>query len=213
MRAVLIGAGGHARVVLDAARSATTVEVILVVDAKKELAGVRFEGLEVIGDERALPKARERGATAIVLGVGSVDVGEARRELYERVARLGFDLPAVVHRSAIISPTASIGAASVVFAAVVVNPSARVGANVILNTACIVEHDVRIGDHSHISPGAHLAGGVVVGERCHVGIGATVLQGVKIGDGAVVGAGAVVLKDVPAADRVAGVPARSIRRR
>jgi sugar O-acyltransferase (sialic acid O-acetyltransferase NeuD family) len=213
MKAVLIGAGGHARVVLDAARSAKDIDIIAVVDAKKELAGTRFEGLEVIGDESALPKARERGATAIVLGVGSIDVGDARRTLYERVARLGFELPAVVHRTAIVSPTATIGSADVVFAGVVVNPGAKVGTNVILNTACIVEHDVRVGDHSHISPGAHLAGGVVVGERCHIGIGATILQGVKIGDGAVVGAGAVVLRDVPATDRVAGVPARSIRAR
>jgi UDP-perosamine 4-acetyltransferase len=211
MKAVLIGAGGHAKVVLDAARSAKDVDVIAVVDAKKELAGTRFEGVEVIGDESALPKARERGATAIVLGVGSIDVGDRRQALYERVARLGFDLPPIVHRTAVISPTATLGAASVVFAGVVVNPSARVGTNVILNTASIIEHDVRIGDHSHISPGAHLAGGVVVGERCHIGIGATIVQGVKIGNGAVVGAGAVVLKDVDPSDRVAGVPARSIR--
>jgi UDP-perosamine 4-acetyltransferase len=213
MRAVLIGAGGHAKVVLDAARSAKDIEVIAVVDAKKELAGTRFEGLEVIGDVSALPRAREGGATAIVLGVGSVDVGDARRALYERIAGLGFELPVLRHRTAIVSSTATLGPATVVFAGVVVNPSARVGTNVILNTACIVEHDVRIGDHSHISPGAHLAGGVTVGERCHIGIGATVLQGVNIGDGAVVGAGAVVLRDVEAADRVAGVPARSIRGR
>jgi len=212
VKAVLVGAGGHARVVLDAARSSGAVDVIAVIDAKPELAGTRFDGVEVIGDESALAKARALGATAIVLGVGSVDVGDRRRDLYERIARSGFELPAVVHRAAVISPSATIGDATVVFAGTIVNPGARIGKNVILNTAAIVEHDVRVGDHAHISPGAHLAGGVVVGDRCHVGIGSTVLQGIRIGDGAVIGAGAVVLADVPAGDRVAGVPARSIAR-
>ena len=212
MKAVLVGAGGHARVVLDAARSGAAIEVIAVVDAKPELAGTRFDGVEIIGDEAALPKARGLGATAIVLGVGSIDIGDRRRDLYERVVRSGFALPTVVHRAAVISPSATIGDATVVFAGTIVNPGARIGTNVILNTAAIVEHDVRIGDHTHISPGAHLAGGVTVGDRCHIGIGSTVLQGIRIGDGAVIGAGAVVLADVLAGDRVAGVPARSIAR-
>lgn len=207
-KAVLIGAGGHARVVLDAARSRGGLDVIAVIDAKTALAGTWFDGVEVIGDERTLSVARERGATAMLLGVGSVDAGDARRELFDRLSRTGFELPAVIHRSAIVSPTAAIGSASVVFAGAILNPGARVGVNVIINTAAIVEHDVRIGDHSHISPGAHIAGGVTVGERCHIGIGATVLQGLTISDGAVVGAGAVVIHDVASGARVAGVPAR-----
>jgi len=212
MKAVLLGAGGHARVVIDAARSTGVFDVIAVVDARPDLKGTRFEGVEVIGDELALPLARERGAKALILGVGSVDVGDRRRDLYERFASLGFEMPTVVHRTAIVATTAIIGPATVVFAGAILNPGARVGANVIVNTAAIIEHDVRIGDHTHVSPGAHLAGGVVVGARSHVGIGATVLQGLRVGDGAVVGAGAVVLRDVADGDRVVGVPARSIRR-
>src|SRR2546428_452249 len=163
MKAVLIGAGGHARVVLDAARSALALEIVAVIDAKRELAGTRFEGVDVLGDESALPAARERGAIAVLLGVGSIDVGDARRSLYERLSTLGLDMPIVIHRAATVSPTATLGPATVVFAGVVINPGARVGTNVILNTSCVIEHDVRIGDHTHVSPGAHIARGVAIG--------------------------------------------------
>jgi sugar O-acyltransferase (sialic acid O-acetyltransferase NeuD family) len=211
MKAVLIGAGGHARVVLDAARAANGIEVSCVVDADPAKRGTAFEGLEVVGDESALAGIRARGVEAIVLGVGSIDVGRGRRALFERVSVLGFELPAVIHPAAVISPSAQIGAACVVFAGAILNPGVRLGDNVIVNTAAVLDHDVVIGDHAHVSPGAHLAGGVTVGEGSHVGIGATVLQGVRIGANVVVGAGAVVVRDVPDGDRVAGVPARSLR--
>jgi UDP-perosamine 4-acetyltransferase len=213
MKAVLVGAGGHARVVLDAARASGALEVIAVVDVRPELRGSSFEGVEVIGDESALSLARHRGARAILLGVGSVDVADTRRRLFERIVVLGLELPVVRHPSAVISPSATIGAASVVFAGAIVNPGARIGTNVIVNTAAVLDHDVQIGDHAHVSPGAHLAGGVVVGEESHIGIGSSIIQGVRIGARVVVGAGAVVLHDVADGDRVAGVPARSIASR
>jgi UDP-perosamine 4-acetyltransferase len=211
MKAVLVGAGGHARVVLDAARASGAIEVIAVVDARADLKGAAFEGLEVVGDESAIGTLQQRGVTAALLGVGSVDVDDVRRRLFARISALGLELPVVRHPSAVVSPSATLGPASVVFANATINPGARIGANVIVNTAAIVDHDVRIGDHAHVSPGAHLAGGVSIGQGSHVGIGATVLQGVRIGAGVVVGAGAVVLRDVPDGDRVVGVPARSIR--
>ena len=210
MKAVLIGAGGHARVVLDAARAGKHIEVVAVVDADPAKRGTQFEGLDVVGDESVLPALRARGIDAIVLGVGSVDVGPTRRSLFQRVSGLGFELPAVIHPAAVISPTARIGAACVVFAGAILNPGVRLGDNVIVNTAAVLDHDVVIGAHAHVSPGARLAGAVTVGDGTHVGIGATVLQSVRIGRDVMVGAGTVVLRDLPDGSRVAGVPAHPI---
>ena len=196
--------------VLDAAR-ASGIDVVAVIDARADLKGTPFDGLEVVGDESSIASLRQRGVDAALLGVGSVDVGETRRTLYARISAVGLAFPIVRHPSAVVSPTATLGNACVVFANATINPGARLGVNVIVNTAAIIDHDVRIGDHAHVSPGAHVAGGVTIGEGSHVGIGATVLQGVRIGAGAVVGAGTVVVRDVPDGDRVVGVPARSIR--
>lgn len=209
MQVALFGAGGHARVVLDAARC-QGLEVAVVLDDRAELHGTTIEGLPVIGGESALDTLGARGITALILGVGSVQASPVRAELFERLAARGFQLPVVRHPSAAIASTARLGDGTVVFAHAVVNPNARVGRNVIVNSSAVVEHDCVISDHVHISPGALLAGAVRVGEGTHVGIGAIVIQGVSIGRGAMVAAGAVVLHDVPDNGRVAGVPARGL---
>lgn len=212
MKAVLVGAGGHGRVVLDAIRRQGGVEIVAVVDSDPAKHGTRFEGLDVIGDESQLVSLRHRGVEGVVLGVGSVDIGTARSSLFGRISVMGLSLPTVIHPTAVVAPTAHLGSASVVLAGAILNPGVSVGNNVIVNTGAIIDHDVVIGDHAHISPGVNLAGAVRVGQGSHVGIGATILQGVYVGRDVMIGAGAVVLHDVVDGSRVAGVPARPIRK-
>lgn len=211
VRVALIGSGGHARVVLDAARSMGDLDVAVVLDANKALHGKTLEEIPIVGDEDLLPKLRLEGIEGLLLGVGSIEAGTRRRELFERLRRHGLPFVVVRHHSATIAESAVLGQATVVFAGAIVNPGARIGDNVIVNSGAIVEHDVVVGDHTHISPGARIAGGVRVGSDAHIGIGSTVIQGLTIGDGALVAAGAVVTRDVPAGSRVAGVPARQMR--
>src|SRR5437016_2699326 len=102
MDAVLLGAGGHARVVLDAARAAGTVEVVAVIDANVKLTGTSFEGIPVVGDEAMLDELRSRGIESALLGIGSVDVGDGRRAAHARLVAAGFRLPAIIHPRAVI---------------------------------------------------------------------------------------------------------------
>lgn len=212
VRVALIGAGGHARVLLDAARAEGRLTVEVVLDARPELRGGTFEGLTVAGDEFELRRLSTEGIEGVILGVGSVDAGPQRRILYERIAAYGLAFPPVRHPAAVVASSATVGPATVIFAGAVVNPGARLGLNVIVNTASVIEHDVSVGDHTHVSPGARIAGGVSIGAMSHLGLGCTVLQGVRIGDRALVAAGAVVTRDVPDDGRVAGVPARPMGR-
>jgi UDP-perosamine 4-acetyltransferase len=209
MRAVLLGAGGHARVLIDAARAMGGLDVVAVVDDNTNLHGRTFEGAPVVGALTELARLREEGIEAVLLGIGSVEISDLRAALFERVSALGFRMPIVRHPSATIAAR-SLGDATVLFAKTVVNPGARIGRNVIINTGALIDHDVTIEDHVHVSPGVNIAGGVRIGAQSHIGIGSTVIQGVRIGARALIAAGAVVIRDVPDGARVAGVPARPL---
>jgi UDP-perosamine 4-acetyltransferase len=206
---VILGGGGHAKMVLDALRGEGKYRPVGVTDPKA-VAGDAL-GIPVLGDDRVLPELKKRGIRRFVVGVGGVADNRVRAGVYRTGCAAGLRPVAAVHPSALIAAGAKVGPGTVVLPRAVVNPGGEVGANVIVNTAAVVEHDARIADHAHVAPGAILCGGVEVGEGAFIGAGAVVRQGVRIGAWAVVGAGSVVLKDVPAGGRVAGVPARPLK--
>jgi len=200
---VVYGAGGHGRVVADAARA-----------AELEVMGFLDDGLaegEQVLEWRILGNAdwlRGRHGVAVALGIGTNDV---RRRVAEALLQRRAELATVVHPSAVVSPYAELGPGAVVFALAIVNVGARVGQGAIVNSAAVLEHDVEIGDYGHVASNAALAGAARLGAEAMLGTGAVVLPGRTIGDRSVVGAGAVVSRDVPADVVVAGVPARRMQ--
>lgn len=198
MRLLVIGAGGHAKVVIDAA-----------LDAGFEIAGV-------VG----APGGREQ-----VLGIPVSDSGEgivadgfiaaigdnaARARAFAEHIDRGLTPLSVIHPSAVISSRATIGAGTFVAAGAVVNVDARIGRDAILNTGCTVDHDCVVGDHALIGPTASLCGACSVGTGTLVGAGASLIPGASVGDWSVVGAGAAVTADFPDRTVCAGVPARAL---
>jgi sugar O-acyltransferase (sialic acid O-acetyltransferase NeuD family) len=201
------GAGTHVRSVLEAIRSVGRFEVAALLDDDRTLEGSKVLDVPVFSPG-ALPRLREEGVAHAFVGVGGVGDASGRRHAFERLRSAGFELPAIVHAAAIVSPRARLGRAAQVLAGAIVNVGADIGDAVIVNTGAIVEHDCRVGAHAHVAPGARLAGLVTVGEGAHVGIGAVAIERIRIGDRALVAAGAVVVRDVPAGTSVAGVPAQ-----
>lgn len=198
MRIVVIGAGGHAKVVIDALES-----------AGHELAGVIDETgrtAEILGHAVLSPGATP-AADGFVIAIGDNALRKAR---FEHYVGLGWTPVAVVHASATVAPGAAIGPGTVVFAGVVVNPDATIGANVILNTGCTVDHDCVIADHVHVAPGVNLCGGVSVGEGTLLGVGACATPGARIGAWSTIGAGAAVIDEVADGITAVGVPAREV---
>lgn len=205
-RAVLIGVGGHARSVLDAARAAGELDIVGATD-KDAGQTETADGLPILGDDDVLPSLLAGGVLTALIGVGGTRDNTARQQVFERVRDLGFELPVLIHPAATVSGVARLGAGTVVLAGAIVGPGAVLGDDVIVNTGAIVEHDCRIGDHVHIATGALLAGGATAEDGSHIGLGACVLQGRTVGPGAVIGAGAVVTRDVAVGLVVTGIPA------
>ncbi len=195
----MIGAGGHAKVVVATALAAGR-EVAAVLDDAPALFGTALGGARVEG-----PVASALAGYGDCEAVVAVGDNAARARLASLV-RLPF--ATLVHPFSWIAPDASLGEGTVVFAGAVVQPGTRIGRHAILNTGCSVDHDGDVGDFAHVAPGARLAGAVTLGAGAFVGIGASVVQGRAVGAWATVGAGAAVVRDVDAGATVRGVPAR-----
>lgn len=208
------GGGGHGKVVADLVRAAGyALGGFVDRDASRLGRVVEPGGARVVMTEEAFLLEAAGGrcageADGVTLGVGD---NAARHACLRRIGELS--APALIHPSAVVSPSARLGRATVVLPLAAVNAAAVVGQAVIVNTRAVVEHDCVLGDAAHVSPGAVLAGGVRVGERSWIGANAVVIQGVTVGRDVVVGAGAVVIRDVPDGATVVGNPARAIQTR
>ena len=175
----IYGASGHGLVVADIAKAYGYDEIIFIDDGEND-----YPSFEEIKDNN-IP---------IALGIG---VNSIRKKLFERVEAAGFEIVTLIHTSATISSSITIGKGTVVMPQVVLNAKSTIGNGVILNTGSVIEHENVIGDFVHISPNVALAGNVTVDENTHIGIGSNVIQGVKIGGNCIIGAGSVIVTDIP----------------
>ena len=207
-RVVGIGAGGHAKVVIDTLRLLGCYELVGLLDSNRELWNTDVLGVPVLGDDDMLPQLWEQEVRHAFIGLGGAGDTEPRRRVYCMARECGMTIVKAIHPSAVVASSAEIGHGPTILANAVVNADARLGENITINTGAIVEHECVIGDHVHVATGARLGGGVIVGNGSHIGLGASVRQDITIGENAIVGAGAVVVKDVPDGVVVVGVPAR-----
>ena len=196
---IVIGAGGHAKVVVATARAAG-FRVVAIADDARERWGAELLGVAVSGP--TAPILLDPGAQ-VVLAIGD----NAARLRLAGAARCRF--ASVVHPQAIVDPTVQLGAGSVVFAGAVIQPDTIIGAHAIVNTAASIDHDCRLGQAVHVAPGSRLAGNVTLGDGVFLGIGAVVIPGISIGARTTVGAGAAVVTDLPPGVVAVGVPARA----
>ena len=202
---VILGAGGHGRVVADAALCTSKFEEIVFLDDKYPDV-VTADMWPVIGKTKDIYSLQKQGMLAIV----AIGNNKSRLEHQCEIEKQGYEIATIIHPSAQVSSTVSIGKGSVIFANCVLNIGTIVGRAVIVNTAATIDHDCNIEDGVHISPGAHLAGAVRGGSCSWVGIGASVIHECKIGANVIVGAGAAVINNIADNKTIVGVPARPV---
>ena len=206
-RVVLLGSGGHAKVVLEIAR-ALGLTIAGYCGPAATPPGLLL-GTAWLGDDDALGRLREQGLRHFVAALGD---NRTRERVTARAEAAGLVAATLIHPTAVVSPSARIGAGSVLMAGAVVNADTSIGPGSIVNTAASVDHDNEIGAFVHIAPRSVLAGCVSVGHGALVGVGSAVGRGrpLRIGAWARVGTGAVVIRDVPDGATVVGNPARRL---
>lgn len=203
-RLAIIGASGHGKVIADIAIACGIRDIVFYDDRWQELG--QHYGCAVIGSvDNAFAHAGTHYDAAIA-AIGNAKIRSTIQKQLQKVA------PALIHPSAVVSPSAQLGQGTVVMPNVVVNADTVIGDGVIINTGAVVEHDCKIGDYSHICPNAALAGGITVGPYSWIGIGSSVIQLVSIGTSVTVGAGSVVIRDIRDGYTVVGNPTKLLKR-
>lgn len=206
---IVIGAGGHAKVLLDCL-GRLGMTVLGCVDANPALTGATVGGAKVLGGDAVLAQ-HAPGTVMLVNAIGSTQSMERRRAVFESLKAKGYAFATIVHPSAVVASGVSLGEGAQVMAGAVLQADAKIGANSIVNTGALVDHDSAVGAHVHLAPGCVISGGVSIGDGTHLGTAAAAIHGVRIGANCLVAAGAVVLDDVADGMRVMGVPAREMR--
>jgi acetyltransferase EpsM len=205
---IIIGGGEHARVVIEAARSAAAWNILGFVDPLPCDETVARMKTAQLGADEALGRYP---SSALVLGIGTAGLDDRRQKAVARLGVAPERWATVIHAAAWVSPTTTVAAGSVVLAGAIVNSGARIGRHCIINSRACIEHDVTLGDFVHAAPGSIVAGGAEVGDGSYLGIGSLIRDHRTIGRGCLVGMGAAVTANFGDGAVLVGVPARPRR--
>jgi sugar O-acyltransferase (sialic acid O-acetyltransferase NeuD family) len=203
---IIIGAGGQARVVIDAAEDAG-INVCGIIDVDYNGKNEKILNYSVLGDFSVLNElSPEKTCLAIALG----DLQKSA-DYFHKLQKLGFFLLNIVHPTAIISKYVKIGKGVFINAGAIINAKANVSDNTIINTGAIVDHEVVLGRNCHVCPGVKIGGRVIIGNNTLIGIGSSIVDYVKIGNNVTIGAGSVIINNIESNSTVVGVPGRKIK--
>ena len=198
---IIIGAGGHGRVVADIAKLNGYSSVMFLDDNVKKAESTK----NIVGKICDIDKFKY---CDFFVAIGNNSI---REKMMEELKNKSIHVVTLIHPDACISENVSLGGGTVVMAGAVVNAGAKIGKGNIINTSSSVDHDCYIGDFSHVSVGAHLAGTVKVGNKCLIGAGATIINNINISENCIIGAGSVVIKDIDYSCTVVGNPCRILK--
>lgn len=206
---IILGAGGHAKVILEALRLLDKKILGVVDPALIASEGAHWRGCKILfGSEYDAISEYSPKELYLVNAVGSLPGLTARYNIKKTYSEMGYRFATVVHPKACVSSCAKLAEGVQVMAGAIIQTDSIIEENCIINTSSSIDHDSVIGQDTHVAPGATICGSVQVGKSCHIGVGAVIAQNVSLGDGCIIGAGAVVVKNLPAYSKVLPQPMR-----
>ncbi|HBT50671.1 MAG TPA: serine acetyltransferase [Petrotoga sp.] len=209
---VLVGGGGHCKVVLDVIKENNYYDEICISDLKENI-GKEILDIRIEYTDDQLEDLFKKGISFAFVSMGKININDQRMKLYNKIKNIGFNIPTIISKSSNLSIYTEISEGTFIGKNTVINPGVKIGKNCIINTGAVVEHDCIIGDNVHIGPGAVLSGGVKIGENSFIGAGATIIQNTNIIGNTLIGAGAVVIKNIARSGVYVGNPSKLIKKR
>ena len=205
---IVIGGGGHAKVIISILKRLKEYEIGGYTD-KKDKGSIL--GVKYLGDDSILLNIEEKNRHS-VLGIGQIKTAAVRLKIVESLKKIGYEFPVIIAPTAIINEDVSIAEGSVVMDGVVINTETKIGKFSIINTNCSIDHDCILGDYNHIAPGVTISGNVKTGDRVLLGTGSCVIQEKKIVSDCIVSAGSSVQKSLVKSGIYRGNPAKFIKK-
>ena len=209
-KAVVLGTGGHCRVIFSLLFSQKEYSAIKVLELNKLRIGETIMGVKVQAMPSSLHELSEVKDLAFFLAIGC---NKMRKYYWELLSEEGFNTPNLISSNALIDPTVKLGQANIICPNAFIGPCAQLGDNNLINTASILEHETVIGSHSHIAPKSVLAGRSIIHDSCFIGTVASIIDGVEVASHTTRGAGATLIKSITKSHQtLVGLPARPIKK-
>lgn len=201
---ILLGAGGHAKVLLSLAHS-LNLTLLGICDPNLAKQGVQlWRGVPVLGNDEVLANYSP-DEVYMINGVGPAIGRTTHQDIYEKMCRKGFSFPCLIHPQATVDPDAFIADGVQVMAGAVIQADSYIGENTLINTLSSIDHDCKIGSHVHVASGVSICGNVKIGGGALVAVGAVIAPGIIVGDNAIVGAGVALVRNLPPGQILLGV--------
>jgi acetyltransferase EpsM len=208
MKVVIIGQGGHSKVIRDIISSSNKHQIVGYLDDKFKEFTITDNGISgPISAAKTIIEQYKEMKFVIAIGENKI-----RRKIFNKLELHNDYFATLIHQSAVLSPSAKIGSGTVIMANSIINAEAFIGHHSIINSGSIIEHDNKVGNFVHVSPNATLTGNVKIEDGVHVGAGTTIIPGIHVGNWSIIGAGATVINNIPANCTAVGVPAKVINR-
>lgn len=208
-QAVVLGTGGHCRVILSLLAACGQHQVLQIIELGEHHLNERIMGHSITPFASALMNLAGKEDIDVFLAIGD---NATRRHWWAKIMESGLPMPNLISPHAVVDATAKLGEANVVCAKAFIGPESRIGVNNLINTGATVEHEVVIGSHCHLAPSSTVAGRSRLEDLCFIGAGATIIDKLSVASATTLGAGATLIRDVEESGGVyVGVPARRTR--
>lgn len=207
-QAIVIGAGGNARVVLSILNSINTYNIVGILDLRENVTDEIILGIPVIGSIDKI-KDFDNNIFDIFLAIGD---NSMRRMIFQKVKRYNFSFPNLVSKHAIVDVNSEMGEANIICPRAFVGPSSIIGDNNLINTGAIIEHEACIKDHCHLAPLSVVAGRSFINNECFIGASATIIDKISLSEKIVVGAGSTVINDISISGTYVGSPVKLLKK-
>ena len=206
---ILIGDGGHAKIITDIIELNKVYNIIGFTSTNPK--NKFFYNYPLLGDDNIMPSYFEKGVNKVAIGIGGYKDNNLRTKIYNFVKDIGFEVINVIHPKSIISETCEIGKGNVIFAGVIINPEVKIGNNIIIATGATIDHETIIKDNCLISAGVTIGANVIIEEKVLCALGSKIISGMFIHENSLIGAGAVVTNSIIENGVYVGIPAKRIK--